>query len=305
MWRVNSQSCKYVLSTSGSRDETQGPGLRIFLRLCAQILTTGSVRPHPHWTRREKPSKFGGANPFVATVLYTLHAKQHVMHIIRTWLHFVASHIAWCLLLPVWMRPKQLTSYLAKVRIGPSFLQCTPAISLFVCFGCMGHPWHISLSPPAAPTTTHIRARKTTEIILLPLPTFFQLVEWDGTMKNRKRNQTQLMHSLPYACFFVPLADQDRADLPLLDETASRLSIFSPAISQTGLLLQSATQNENNQMRKAQEAWRKLPPALCGSALLVDPRAGDLQPELQSSPQSVPAGPTNDNFQEKETHLPW
>ena len=33
-------------------------------------------KPHPHWTRREKRSKLGPANPVVATVLFTLHAKQ-------------------------------------------------------------------------------------------------------------------------------------------------------------------------------------------------------------------------------------
>ncbi len=34
------------------------------------------IRPHPHWTRR---SKLGHANPIVAIVLYTLHAKQQAM----------------------------------------------------------------------------------------------------------------------------------------------------------------------------------------------------------------------------------
>ncbi len=40
-----------------------------------------NFRPHPHWPRREKKkrSKLGCGNPVVATVLYTLHAKQQAM----------------------------------------------------------------------------------------------------------------------------------------------------------------------------------------------------------------------------------
>ncbi len=49
--------------------------------------------PHPHLTRREKRSKLGCTNPIVATILYTLHAKQHVMRKIGTCLHFVALRI--------------------------------------------------------------------------------------------------------------------------------------------------------------------------------------------------------------------
>ena len=41
------------------------------------VLTT-VLRPHPHWTRREKRSKLGRANPVVATGLYTLHTKQYM-----------------------------------------------------------------------------------------------------------------------------------------------------------------------------------------------------------------------------------
>ncbi len=42
---------------------------------------------HPHWTRREKRSKLGQANPVVITVLCTLHTKQQVMqhHRVHKW----------------------------------------------------------------------------------------------------------------------------------------------------------------------------------------------------------------------------
>ena len=40
------------------------------------ILEANSSRPRPHWTRRQKRRKLGCTNPVVATVLYTLHAKQ-------------------------------------------------------------------------------------------------------------------------------------------------------------------------------------------------------------------------------------
>ncbi len=54
-----------------------------------------------HWTRREKRSKLGPANPVATTVLYTLHAQQQVMQH-GTWLHLLTSLLVSC---PVWMGP--------------------------------------------------------------------------------------------------------------------------------------------------------------------------------------------------------
>ena len=75
-----------------------------------------TLKPHPHWTRREKKrSKLGRANPVAATGLYTLHAKQHLTCTTGIWLHFVALRVASPMLLPVWMGPQSVS-----VGKGPS-----------------------------------------------------------------------------------------------------------------------------------------------------------------------------------------
>ena len=42
----------------------------------SRLVGSARLKPHPHWTRHEKRSKSGHADPVVATVQYTLHPKQ-------------------------------------------------------------------------------------------------------------------------------------------------------------------------------------------------------------------------------------
>ncbi len=51
--------------------------------------------PHPHWTRRERPSKFGRKNPDVATGLFTLHAISNTWCNKQSgiWLNLFASSV--------------------------------------------------------------------------------------------------------------------------------------------------------------------------------------------------------------------
>ena len=68
--------------------------------------TNAGVRPHAHQTRREKRSKLGGANPIVATGLFTLQATSNVWCNKQqngTWLHFFTLGHA---LHPVCMGPE-------------------------------------------------------------------------------------------------------------------------------------------------------------------------------------------------------
>ncbi len=55
-------------------------------RSAPRVATHLLYRPHPHWTRRQKRSKTGCANPVVRTVLYILHAKQQAtQHHVHKW----------------------------------------------------------------------------------------------------------------------------------------------------------------------------------------------------------------------------
>ncbi len=68
--------------------------------LYIKILST--TRDGTHDARQHSKRKYD-----VITALYTLHihAKQCMTHTTGTWLHFVLSRVARCMLLPVWMRP--------------------------------------------------------------------------------------------------------------------------------------------------------------------------------------------------------
>ena len=98
--------------------------------------------PHPHWTRREKRSKLGCINPIVATVLYTLHTKQHVMQChTHKWdrIHFFASRLACCFQCG-WGLSKHYAYYLSNKQencrflSGASWLPLLVMAPIFSCF---------------------------------------------------------------------------------------------------------------------------------------------------------------------------